>query len=140
MESAFLSKLLEKQGLSAIDMDDRYGWLDLNGCSLEYGRPPICYAYFCDQLLERLPDDESRLSARVLGQLMDHIGRNALGNLHLVEIKNPSDLNQVSTDELFKRLEEAQAAFEVIEEYLQSNRINAANREILAHISLDEES
>ena len=91
MESAFLSRLLEKQGLSAIDMDDRYGWLDLNGCSLEYGRPPICYAYFCDQLLERLPDDESRLSARVLGQMMDHIGRNALGNLHLVEIKNPID-------------------------------------------------
>ena len=140
MESAFLSKLLEKQGLSANDMDDRYGWLDINGCSLEYGRPPICYAYFCDQLLTRLPDDESRLSARVLGQLMDHIGRNALGDLHLVEIKNPNDLNQVSADELFKRLEEARAAFEVIEEYLQSNRINAADREILAHISLDEAS
>ena len=57
--SAFLSLLLERQGLTADDMDDRFGWLDLNGCSLDYGRPPICYAYFCNELLSDLPDDES---------------------------------------------------------------------------------
>ncbi len=136
-ESAFLSKLLERQGLSVADMDDRYGWLDLDGCSLEYGRPPICYAYFCDELLARLPDDEDRLTAQVLGKLMEHVGKNALGNLHLVEIRNPSDLEKVNLDGLFQRLEEAQAAFEVIEEYLKAGRLSAADRATLAAIELD---
>ena len=139
LESAFLSKLLELQGLSMADMDDRYGWLDLDGCSLEYGRPPICYAYFCDELLARLPDDEDRLTAQVLGKLMDHVGKNALGNLHLVEIRNPTDLEKVDPDGLFQRLEEAQAAFEVIEEYLQAGRLSAADRATLAAIELDDD-
>jgi len=133
--SAFLSKLLEKQELSASDMDDRYGWLDLNGCSLKYGRPPICYTYFCDELLDRLPDDEARLTAQVLGRLMDHIGQGALGGWHLVEIMDPDDLGKVSTDGLFQRMEEAQAALEVIEKYIQSDRLTAADRETLARIS-----
>ncbi len=138
-ESPFLAKLLERQGLSSVDMDDRYGWLDLNGCLLEYGRPPICYAYFCDQLLARLPDDDARLAARVLGQMMNHIGANVLGSLHLVEIKNPDDLDKVSVNSLFQRLEEAQAAFGVIEEYIQSGRLSAADHETLARISQDDE-
>jgi len=138
MGSAFLSKLLERQGLSVVDMDDRYGWLDLNGCSLEYGRPPICYTYFCDQLLARLPDDESRYTAQVLGKLMDHIGKDALGSWHLVEIMSPNDLDKVQTNGIFQRLEEAQAAFEVIGEYIQSGRLSAADRETLSTIELDD--
>ena len=137
--SAFLSKLIEKQGLSGVDMDDRYGWLDLNGCLLEYGRPPICYTYFCDQLLARLPDDESRYTAQVLGRLMDHIGKDALGSWHLVEIMSSNDLNKVKANEIFQRMEEAQAAFEVIREYLQSGRLSAADRETLSAIETSEE-
>ena len=65
-QSAFLSRLLKKQGLTEKDMDDRIGWLDLSGCTLKYGKPPICYAYFCDQLLARLPDDDTRYATTVL--------------------------------------------------------------------------
>ena len=136
--SAFLSKLLERQGLSAGDMDDRYGWLDLHGCSLEYGRPPVCYTYFCDELLARLPDDEARLAAQVLGKLMDHVGQKALGGWHLVEIMNPADLEKVDPDGLSQRLEEAQAAFEVVGKYIQSGRLGAADRETLSAIELDD--
>ena len=120
-------------------MDDRYGWLDLSGCSLEYGRPPICFAYYCGQLLARLPDDEARFSARILGQLMSHVGKNALGEWHLTEIKNPADLENVSIDDLFQRLEEAQAAFEVIEGYIESGRLSASDREILSAIELSDD-
>jgi hypothetical protein len=139
-QSAFLSMLLEKQDLASGDMDDRYGWLDTYGCSLEYGRPPVCYTYFCDELLARLPDDEARLTAQVLGRLMNHIGKDALGDWHLVEIINPDDLDKVQTDEVFQRLEEAQAAYGVVEEYLRSGRLTAADRETLAQISHDEEN
>jgi hypothetical protein len=133
-QSAFLSKLLIKQGLAATDMDDRFGWLDLNGCSLEYGKPPICYEYFCDQLLSRLPDDEARYSARILGKLMDFVGKEAVGNWHLVEVMSADDLEKVSIDMLEQRLDDAIIAFEAIEEFMQSGRLSAANREALAVI------
>jgi hypothetical protein len=139
LASAFLSMLLKQQGLSEKDLDDRYGWLDMHGCSLEYGRPPVCYTYFCDELLARLPDDEARLATRTLGRLMAHVGKDALGSWHLVEIVNPDDLAKVSVDELFHRLEEAQAALEVIEGCIQSGRLRAADHEILAAIEHDDE-
>ena len=135
LESAFLSKLLARQGLGPNNLDDRYGWLDLNGCSLEYGRPPICYSYFCDQLLSRLPDDEARYAAQKLGQLMDHVGADALGDWNLVDIKNADDLDRVSVDDLFRRLEQAQEGFSIIEQYMQSGRFNRADREVLDALS-----
>lgn len=139
LESAFLSKLLKRQGLGENDLDDRYGWLDLNGCSLDYGRPPICYAYFCDQLLSRLPDDDVRLVARKLGRLMDHVGKDALGDWSLVDIKNADDLDKVPVDGIFQRLEEAQEAFLVIEQYMQSGRLSAAEHGILSAFSTDDD-
>ncbi len=138
-QSAFLSQLLLRQGLSEENMDDRYGWLDLHGCSLEYGRPTICYAYFCDQLLARLPDDDARLTAQVLGQLMDHIGHNALGNLALVEIRNPDDLEKLDHNQLLQRMKEAGAALVVINEYLQAGRLSLADRAVLAEIKIPED-
>ena len=136
-ESAFLSLLLEKQGLSIQKMDEKYGWLDLDGCSLKYGRPPICYSYYCDELLARLPDDEARLSAKVLGNLIYHIGRNALGEWHLVEIRNRNDLEKANYTQLFQCLEEAEAAYQVIEEYLQSGRLSLADRRVLEVITTE---
>jgi hypothetical protein len=135
-QSAFLSLLLKRQELSAKDLDDRYGWLDQNGCSLEYGRPPICYAYFCDQLLARLPDDETRHVTRVLGRLMDYIGENALNEWHLVEIWQPDDLMKVDFDALYLRLEEAQHAYLVIQQFVESRRLGPADRQILDAITL----
>lgn len=137
-ESAFLSLLLERQELTADQMHDRYGWLDLHGCSLEYGRPPVCYSYFCDELLDGLPDDETRLVARTLGRLINHIGRNALGDWHLVEIMDAADLEKIDSDQILQRMEEVQAAFEVIEHYLQDGRLSMSDREIMDTISTDD--
>jgi hypothetical protein len=137
-QSAFLSRLLKRQELDAKDLDDRYGWLDQNGCSLEYGRPPICYAYFCDQLLARLPDDETRYVTRVLGRLMDYIGQKALNEWHLVEIMNSDDLMKVDFDALFMRLEEAQHAYLVIEQFVESGRLGSADRQVLDAIPIED--
>ena len=137
--SPFLSLLLEKQGLSVKKMDDRFGWLDVNGCALEYGRPPICYDYFCDELIDRLPDDDARLVARTLGRLMGHVGQNALNEWHLVEIMNPVDLEKVDFDQLSQKLEEALAAFEVVEEYIQTGRLSRVNHETLSVIEMFED-
>lgn len=138
IESVFLSRLLEKQGISAQDMDDRIGWLDLSGCSLDYGKPPICYAYFCDQLLARLPDDETRYATEVLGKLMHHIGQNALGDRHLVEILNQDELEKVDLPRIARRLEEAEAAFQVIENFTASGRLDKSDQAILERITTED--
>ncbi|MEE9368046.1 MAG: hypothetical protein V3V05_04175 [Pontiella sp.] len=138
IQSAFLSQLLKKQGLSEKDMDDRIGWLDLSGCSLEYGKPPICYAYFCDQLLSRLPDDDTRYATSVLGKLMHHIGQNALNDLHLVEIRNQDDLEKADLTDVFHRLEEAQEAHQVLEQFVQSGRLVKSDHEILSKITTED--
>jgi hypothetical protein len=138
IQSAFLSRLLKQQGLEEKDLDDRYGWLDQGGCSLEYGRPPICYAYFCDQLLARLPDDETRYVTLILGRLMDYIGESALNEWHLVEIMNSDDLMKVDFDALSKRLEKAQQAYAVIGQFIASGQLGSAECTVLAAIPLNE--
>ncbi len=119
-------------------MDEKYGWLDLSGCTLEYGKPPVCYAYFCDQLLARLPDDDTRYVTTVLGKLMYHTGLNALGDWHLVEIMNPDDLDSVDLAAVSCQLEEAHAAYAVIEHFIQAGRLTSSDREILARITTEE--
>lgn len=119
------------------DMDDRLGWLDLHGCSLEYGRPPVCYSYYCDELLARLPDEESRFVARTLGQLLHHVGHDALGGWHLVEIMNDSDLGRLDLSRMHRRLEEAKSAFDAIGHYLQTNRLGETDRLALAAITTE---
>ena len=138
LQSAFLSRLLERQGLGEDQLDDRFGWLETDGCSLEYGRPPICYAYYCDQLLERLANDEVRHAVTLLGHLIDHVGLDALGEWRLVEIQNADDLARVDFDAVYRRIEEARAAFEVVVEYLQSERLDPTGRETLAAIDIRE--
>ncbi len=137
-DSAFLCLLLKRQGIDAAEMDDRYGWLDLAGCALSVGRPPICYAYFCDQLLARFPDDDARLAAQVLGRLLHHAGQNARGECHLVEIRNVAELDQVDVDRLSGQLEEAQLGQEIIEEWMETGRLEKTGRAILSRFPLDE--
>ena len=137
-QGAFLSLLLKKQGLSAADLDDRLGWLDLHGCTLEYGRPPVCYTFFCDELLARLPDDETRFATRVLGRLMEYVGENAVEGRHLAEIRKADELQRIDITTVTERLDEAQAAFDVIEQFIDSGRLEPADIEILAAIPLEE--
>ena len=121
LQSAFLSKLLIKQGLDETELDNSFGWLTPKGCSLAYGRPPICHAYFCDSLLERLENDPTRRVISLLGLLIYHVGEKALGDLHLTEIEDPAALEKVDFQRISKQLKEAQHAFQAIDEFFQTN-------------------
>lgn len=136
IQSAFLSLLLERQGRSPADLDDRYGWLDTQGCSLEYGRPPVCYTFFCDELLARLPDEESRWMTRMLGRLIEYIGENAFKRWHLVEIETTDDLESVDVETLSERLAKARSAFKSIERYFESGHMEREERALLEEIGL----
>jgi hypothetical protein len=136
VQSAFLSRLLEKQGRLPDDMDDRFGWLELHGCSLEYGRPPVCYSFFCDELLARLPDEDTRRVVRVLGRLPDYVGENAVGEWHLAEVADPSALDSLDLPALFRRLDKAESVLAVIEAFMETGRLGQEDRAVLAAIPL----
>ena len=138
VESAFLSQLINRQGIKSDDLDSRSGWLGLHGCILEYGKPPVCNAYFCDDILARLPDEDARFSTKVLGKLMHHVGMDALNGLHLVHIRNREDFAQLDYDRLMIRMAETQAAYEAITTYMESGRLTTPLREKLQLITTDE--
>ncbi|MCC7299484.1 MAG: hypothetical protein IT583_00185, partial [Verrucomicrobia bacterium] len=52
LESPFLHAAHGRDELES----DRYGFLTETGCSLEIGRPPVCYEFFCDELMAAQPD------------------------------------------------------------------------------------
>jgi hypothetical protein len=139
LQSAFLSKLLIKQGLDETELDDSYGWLTPQGCVLAYGRPPICHAYFCDSLLERLENNPTRHAMTVLGLLLYHVGEKALGDLHLTEIEEADALQKIDLQRVARQLAEAQQAFSAIDEFFQTNgRPSPAARNAMERIPLYE--
>jgi hypothetical protein len=137
-ESAFLSRMLDLQGRRPDEIDARYGWLGLHGCILDSGRPPVCYSYFCDELLARLPDDETRRIVSVLGKLLYHVGMNAHNGIHLTELRNDSVLAEVDIEEVSRRFSQARAALQVIDAFIRCGRLEQADRKILSLITSDD--
>lgn len=107
LESPFLCAVHGRNELES----DRYGFLTETGCALEIGRPPVCYEFFCDELMATQPDDLHRDLLRILGRLPTYAGENARGDTHLVEIMQEEELDRLS----FQRLENRrQKSFEAL--------------------------
>ena len=49
-----------------------------------------------------------------------------------------TDLEKIDFDLILHRMEESQAAFEVIEEFFQTGRLSVSGHETLNHISKDD--
>ncbi len=136
-EEAFESVLLEKlhgEKKSTSRFSDRYGWLTERGCTLALGRPPICYEFFCDELLDRLPNDLHRYVLRVLGRLVLHSGKKALGDKHLIEIRSDEDLERVDIDRFCERINEAKSALEHIRYFYDNGEMEYDGFEQLSKI------
>ncbi|NCC51849.1 MAG: hypothetical protein EOM20_11610 [Spartobacteria bacterium] len=132
-DSPFLSLL---QALYTPDeyMDDRYGWLGGAGCLLTCGRPPVCYAFFCDELLACFEDARERYILETLGRLIGYIGDRALGRRHLVEITDREQLHKLNLKRIMKRTEEAHEVYRIIRDYFAGNSITDEGWQALAHI------
>ena len=94
VESAFLAALVKRQN---IEYDAQNGWLGNSGCRLEYGRPPVCYDYFCDEMLKSRLTKSSEIQA-IVNDFVS-IGNKAYGNIHLLCI---SDLDILSPQKIEK--------------------------------------
>jgi len=118
IESPFLS-LLNQQSSSEMKYSSVDGWLTKTGCALSIGRAPVCYHFICDDILSCQPASVDRYFLKALAALVSHIGKNALGHRHLVEIMDFDDLNRVKLSRFRNKLKEARAALNVIMDYFQ---------------------
>ena len=120
LTSPFLERLRQRFAPDAVFRDDR-GWLKPTGCALPVGRPPVCYQYFCDAVFENRPKAEFRYAVTILSSLINHVGKNALGRRHIVELQDFSELNHVNYTRFEKRLNEANMVFKLVRDYLDGN-------------------
>jgi hypothetical protein len=133
IESPFLSHILEEYPPSTTYSIES-GWLTPTGCGLLIGRPPVCYEFLCDAILVPQQSKFDRYVMKVLSALMTHIGRNAAGGRHLVELLHKDDLHRVRPLRFEKKLQEARTAFGVIAAYLAKKYFENNAFAILAKI------
>ncbi|MCU0856997.1 MAG: hypothetical protein MUC65_01150 [Pontiellaceae bacterium] len=110
LDSPFLQTLHGHTELES----DRCGFLTEYGCSLEIGRPPVCYEFFCEEILESQPDELHRDVLRILGRLPAFAGEQAHGKTHLVEIMQEDRLEKLNFQTLEKRLHQSFRMLEII--------------------------
>ena len=112
-EEAFDSTLLMRlhgEKKSSVHFSDRTGWLTEQGCTLGLGRPPVCYEFFCDDILGHLPDDTHRYVLQTLGKLVSHVAYSPAGKSRLINLRTDEELEQMSHEPFCERYEEAKAA------------------------------
>ena len=131
IDSPFLKTISSKSRLSKAFCPAN-GWLTPAGCALAAGRPPVCYQFNCDKIMDALPGELTRYLIRVLSSLVPYIGMRALGNRHLVEIMDPVQLNKVKHERFGRRLGEARKALQSIRSF---NRHGALKTSSLATLS-----
>ena len=107
-DSAFL-RALRMELAPGTTFCERFGWLTEKGCALQAGRPPVCYGFFCNEIVEAL-SARDREVLRVLGRLVSWVGERAIGSQHLVEPMDDAALADIKTDRVLSRIEIARSA------------------------------
>lgn len=134
IESPFLKKVHKQADL----FSDQYGFLTQTGCGLETGRPPVCHEYFCNDQFYYQPDDQHADVLKVLGALVSHAGRNADGEIHLVEIMQEEKLGTLDFRALESQFKESFDALEVIRSFYAEGNLSEDDRRTLDKIHLPE--
>lgn len=118
--SPFLKRLRQRFASDAAFSDGR-GWLKPTGCALTVGRPPVCYQFICDAVLQEPTAPEFRYAVMILSNLINHVGKNVLGCKHIVELQDSSELKRVNFTRFEKQLSEAAEAFHLVRTYLDGD-------------------
>jgi hypothetical protein len=100
IESAFLSVLVERQ---RIQYDHRDGWFSDAGCRLDYGRPVVCYAFFCEEVMKSHVYKTYPIQTMV--NEFVSIGNKVHGNTHLECISNLELLSPQKIEKLCKKID-----------------------------------
>jgi len=100
VESTFLSMLIQQQDMN---YDRRKGWIGLRGCRLDYGRPLVCYEFFCERILGSSDFRASNIQ-QIIKEFVS-IGNKAYGNTHLICIYNLKTISEKKIVKLNHRIE-----------------------------------
>ena len=110
------------------------GWLTPGGCALAVGRPPVCYEFLCDDIMSAQDNDDARYALRALGMLLTYLGRNALGDRHLVAMVEHETLLSIKPARFEKRLKIAREVLDVIEACLNGGEQSAGDAALLRRV------
>ena len=133
LTSPFLRRL-RKRFASDTLYSDRRGWLAETGCTLSVGRPPVCYQFFCDTIFDNRPTVEFRYAIMVLSNIVNHVGKKALGRNHIVELQESSELKRINFTRFERQLNEAKNAFKRVRAYLDGDVTKLDSLRILERI------
>ncbi len=116
VESPFLS-LIHSIYSPGVSYSPQKGWLTDTGCALSVGRPPVCYEFYCNEIIQANFESHYHDAIKILFNLVSHLGKNALGQQHIVEIMDMEKLYQLNFSRLSKQFFEAKKIFEEMGRY-----------------------
>jgi hypothetical protein len=99
IESPFLSTLIKKQKMT---YHAKEGWMSSSGCRLDYGRPLVCYDFFCDAISDSLSFKAVDIP-KIVREFMA-IGNKAHGNTHLICIDDLGIIASKKIDKIAQRI------------------------------------
>ncbi len=134
MTSPFLKRVHQQEE----QFCEKAGFLSPTGCKLDKGRPSVCYEYFCDDHFYHQPDDLHAEILKILGALLNHATRNALGNTPLEEIMQEADLAQLDFQQLAEQMDESLLALEIIRTFYRDGSLPEASLKTLRKIRIEE--
>ncbi len=99
IESSFLSILIEKQ---RIRYDTQNGWISPSGCRLDYGRPLVCYEFFCENILKSYLFKAANIQ-KIINDFAS-VGNKAHGNIHLLCIDNLGVISSTKIEKMIYKI------------------------------------
>jgi hypothetical protein len=137
-EEAIKSPFLRLIHQQADQFDAENGFLTPKGCSLQKGRPSVCYEYFCDNHFYYQPSDLHAEILQILGSLLFHATRNAKGTIPLDEIPE-QELDAIDFETLTKQLAESTRALKIIRQFFDTGNLSDTDHGFLKTIHIPEE-
>lgn len=104
LDSFWLRLIWAEQGYALSQYDDSKGWLLSDGCRLNAGRPPVCYEYLCNKIMEKISTGAYMDNLKGIASLPALAGKNALGNRHLITLSPEQILKRINFAKLRRQI------------------------------------
>ncbi len=132
-DSAFLRAVRQRYEPEAL-FCDRFGWLTERGCALRSGRPPVCYGFFCNEIIATLSEHDKRV-IRVLGRILSWVGERAIGPQHIVEPTDDGELSKLKVGRVLERIDQGHEALAGVQNDLGGEPVTENQRDAMQRVS-----
>lgn len=125
LHSPFLNALVQKQAMA---YNDDYGRLAEFGCRLSYGRPQVCYAYFCNEVIEKQTEWFQKVDDVI--KAFSASGDRAWGSTHLIRVENLDELSDHKISKIKNKMDQVVQIISEAQSPIQSESIKSNDRYI----------